>query len=57
MKMNLDGFIWKITLFCIFGEVNEQFIQTLFPFYHIRTINQDYNSLSMEELNDIQCKA
>ena len=45
MKMNLDGFIWKLTLFCIFGEASMQFIQTLFPFYHIRTIKQSYNNL------------
>ena len=45
MKMNLDYFTWKLTLFPIFGEVNEHFIQTLFPFYHIKTIEQSYNNL------------
>ena len=45
MKMNLDDFIRKLTLFCIFGFVNEQFIQTLFSFFHIRTIKQSYNNL------------
>ena len=45
IKMTLEGFIWKLTLFCIFWEVNEQFIQTLFPFYHVRTIKQSYNNL------------
>ena len=30
---------WKLTLFYIFGEVNEQFIIIIkIPFYHIRTL-------------------
>ena len=41
---NESWWFHKLILFCIFGEVNEQFIQTLFPFYHIRNIKQNYNS-------------
>ena len=42
---NIKGGRGKQTLFCIFWEVNEKFIQTLFPLYHIRTIKQSYNNL------------
>ena len=35
----------KAKIILHFWEVNEQFIQKFFPFYHIRTIKQSYNNL------------
>ena len=38
--MDLDYFICKLTLFCIFGKFIEHFIKALFSFYYIRTIKK-----------------
>ena len=44
--MNLDYFIRKLTLFCIFGEVNEQFIKAFSSILsHKNTTKQSYNNL------------